>query len=111
MRDSQDVFDGHMKAVSTLNAEQVIEDYAVNALLIAPDRTYQGRNEILDFYKNLLPTFQDFEFTTIKQETHANLVYFVWRGQNKHVSIKLATDTYIIESGKIKQHTFAAINN
>ncbi|WP_298518649.1 nuclear transport factor 2 family protein [uncultured Kordia sp.] len=111
MKEPQEVFESHMKAVDTLDPSQVIEDYADDALFVTPDYTYKGRTEIFNFYKEFLPNFEGFEFVTIKQETHDNVVYFVWRGKNKHLNILLATDTYIIEKGKIKQHTFAAINN
>ncbi len=111
MKNSQDVFESHMKAVETLNASNVSEDYSDDALFITPDKTYTGKSEILKFYKEFLPNFEGFQFNTIKQETNDNVVYFVWSGKNKCIDIQLATDTYIIENGKIKQHTFAAVNN
>lgn len=111
MKTPQEVFESHMQAVRTLNPSQVIEDYATDALFITPDQTYHGKAAILDFYNEFLPNFDGFNFVTVKQETHANIVYFVWHGKNKHLNVLLATDTYIIENGKIKQHTFAAINN
>jgi ketosteroid isomerase-like protein len=111
MKNSQNVFESHMKAVDTLNASRVVEDYLDDALFITPDKTYKGKSEIFEFYNEFLPNFEDFKFNTIKQETNDNVVYFVWNGKNKHIDVQLATDTYIIENGKIKQHTFAAINN
>ena len=111
MKNSQNVFESHMKAVGTLNASNVVEDYSDDALFITPDKTYKGKSEIFEFYNEFLPNFEDFKFNTIKQETNNNVVYFVWNGKNKHIDVQLATDTYIIENGKIKQHTFAAINN
>lgn len=111
MKSPQVVFESHMKAVDTLNASTVMEDYTDDALFITPERTYKGRKEIFDFYEEFLPNFEGFDFITIKQETHDNVAYFVWHGKNKHLDIQLATDTYIIENGKIKYHTFAAINN
>ena len=111
MKNSQDVFESHMKAVDTLNASNVTKDYSDDAIFITPDKTYRGKDEIFNFYKEFLPNFDGFQFNTIKQETNDNVVYFVWNGKNKQLDIQLATDTYIIENGKIKQHTFLAINN
>ena len=111
MQNSQDVFNSHMKAVDTLNPSKVADDYAEDAIFVTPDYTYKGKEAIFNFYKEFLPNFEGFQFETIKQETHDNVVYFVWNGKNKHLDIQLATDTYIIENGKIKQHTFAAIHN
>ena len=111
MKKSQDVFESHMKAVDTLNASNVAEDYSDDALFITPDKTYKGKIEIFEFYKAFLPNFEAFEFNTIKQETNDNVVYFVWNGKNVHINVQLATDTYIIENGKIKQHTFAAVHH
>ncbi|TYA84318.1 nuclear transport factor 2 family protein [Seonamhaeicola marinus] len=109
MRNPQDVFESHMKAVDTLDPAKVAEDYTHDALFITPDRTYKGIDEIFDFYRDFLPNFKDFNFKTTKQETNDNVVYFVWHGKNEHINVQLATDTYIIENGKIKQHTFAGI--
>ncbi|SEK46351.1 SnoaL-like domain-containing protein [Aquimarina amphilecti] len=111
MRQSQDVFENHMKAVDTLNPSMVAKDYSEDAIFITPDKTYKGKEEIFNFYKDFLPNFDGFKFKTIKQETNDNVVYFVWSGKNQHVDIQIAMDTYIVENGKIKQHTFLAINN
>ncbi|WP_420572595.1 nuclear transport factor 2 family protein [Kordia sp.] len=111
MRNPQQVFENHMKAVDSLNPSKVLEDYAEDAVFITPDRTFKGQTEIFNFYKEFIPNFKNFSFSTLKQEAHDNLVYFVWKGKNEFLDIELATDTYIIENGKIKQHTFAAINN
>ncbi|MCH2033276.1 MAG: nuclear transport factor 2 family protein [Tenacibaculum sp.] len=111
MKNPQEVFNSHKKAVETLNPLTVLEDYSDDAVFITPDHTYKGKEEILSFYKNLLPNFDGFEFKTIKRETHNDLVFFVWRGHNKFINVEIATDTYIIKNGKITQHTFAGIIN
>ncbi len=111
MKNSQEVFESHMLAVNTLNPLKVADDYTDDAIFITPEKTYRGKDAILNFYKEFLPNFDEFHFKTIKQETNNNVVYFVWNGKNKHLDVQLATDTYIIENGKIKQHTFAAITN
>ncbi|WP_109829677.1 nuclear transport factor 2 family protein [Reichenbachiella versicolor] len=111
MSKSQDVFDSHMRAVATLDASNVAEDYADDALFVTPDKTYRGKAEIFDFYEEFLPNFKDFQFNTIKQEAYGDVVYFVWNGKNNHIDVQLATDTYIVEDGKIKLHTFASVNN
>ncbi len=111
MSNSQEVFESHMKAVNTLNPSVVMKDYDRDAIFVTPEQTYRGSREILGFYKEFLPKFEGFEFKTIKQETNGSIVYFVWNGQNIHINVQLAADTYIIENGKIKQHTFAGIIN
>ena len=111
MKNSQDVFESHMKAVDTLNASKVVEDYSDDALFITPEKTYKGKSEIFEFYNEFLPSFEGFQFKTIKQETNDSVVYFVWSGKNKHIDIQMAMDTYVVQNGKIKQHTFLAINN
>ncbi|AXT55232.1 nuclear transport factor 2 family protein [Aquimarina sp. MMG015] len=111
MKNSQEVFESHMRAVDTLEPSKVAEDYTDDAIFITPEKTYKGKQAIFDFYKEFLPNFDGFKFKIIKQEVHDNVVYFVWNGKNTHLDIQLATDTYIIDNGKIKQHTFAAINN
>lgn len=111
MKNPQHVFESHMKAVDTLDPIKVLEDYADDALFITPDLTYKGYEEILGFYKEFLPKFENFEFKTINQQTNDNIVYFVWNGRNEHIHVQLATDTYVIVDGKIKQHTFAGIIN
>lgn len=111
MKKTQDVFERHMRAVDTLNASNVAEDYSDDALFSTPEKTYRGKSEILEFYTGFLPNFEGFQFHTVKQETNGKVVYFVWNGKNKHIDVQLATDTYIIENGKIQQHTFAVVNN
>ncbi len=111
MKNPQAIFNSHMDAVATLNPELVIQDYTTDAIFITPEHTYKGHQEIFEFYKEFLPNFKDFDFITQKQEVNDNVVYFVWHGKNEHIAVQLATDTYITENGKIKQHTFAGIIN
>ena len=111
MENAQQIFENHMRAVNALDPGLVAQDYAEDALFITPDNTYNGNKEIYSFYKGFLPNFKEFEFITVKQETNGNVVYFVWSGKNKEIDIKIAMDTYIIENGKIKQHTFLSITD
>ena len=109
IKNPQEVFESHLKAVSTLNPQRVIEDYATDSILITQEQTYKGSSEILKFYEDLLPKMEGFEIKTIKQETNDNIVYLAWYGTNKNIEIKFATDTYIVENGKIQYHTFSVI--
>lgn len=109
MKNAQEIFDNHIAAVKSLIPDNVIDDYADYSVFITPDRTYIGKAEILEFYNELLPKFDGFDFVTIKQETVDNVAYFVWHGKTELLDVQMAADTYIVENGKIKYHTFAGI--
>jgi len=110
---SQAVLEHHLKAFGENNLTELIADYTAESIVVTPDSTYVGLEQIENFLTGLLPAFPT-EGTTInldKMVVENDLAYIIWNGDSPSLVVPFATDTFIIIDGKIKKQTFAGVIN
>ena len=64
-------------------------------------------------FEAMLPAFpkEGTEFIMDKMEVHGDLAYIAWHGSTPVLDIPFATDTFIIQGGKIVKQTFGGLIN
>jgi len=106
-RSTQAVLEHHIQAFGD-GIEAVMADYTDASVVITPEATYRGRDEIRDFFAAFaaaLPAgFWD-AFTMKRQEVVGEAAYILWEAKPW---FPLGTDTFVIRGGKIAFQTFAA---
>ena len=104
------VVGNHLKMFGENNLEGIIKDYTEESVIITPDVTYRGLDEIMGMFEAVVPMFpaDNMEFNLIKQEFFGDLAYIYWTCETPYVSVPLGTDTFIIRDGKIFRQTFTA---
>lgn len=110
---SKKVIEHHLAAFGENDLASVMTDYSNESIIITPDSTYTGLEQIESFFVGLFPAFPT-EGTTIeldKMVIEDELAYIVWHGKTPTVEVTLGTDTFIIEGNKIKRQTFAGVIN
>lgn len=110
---SQAVLEHHLKSFGENNLAELIADYTAESIVVTPDSTYVGLEQIENFFTGLLPAFPT-EGTTInldKMVVENDLAYIIWNGDSPSISVPFGTDTFIIVDGKIKKQTFAGVIN
>jgi len=103
------VFDHHVQTFKDNDLEGVMADYTEESVLITPDHTYKGLDEIRENFVNafkVLPK-DGTTFTVDKTEIQGEVAYFVWRATTPTLVFKYATDTFIVQNGKIARQTYA----
>ena len=106
MATTQEVFDHHVAGFVARDVSMVLEDFEESSILIANGKTFRGLNEIRVFFEELfveLPndcTFELKECIVLDKS-----VYIVWNAASDTVIYDFATDTFIIENGKITLQT------
>ena len=106
---TQSVFDHHVATFKANDLEGVMADYTEASILITPDRTYKGLTEIRENFVNAfkaLPT-DGTTFTVQKTVVTGDVAYFVWTATTPTLNFKYATDTFIVQDGKIVRQTYA----
>jgi len=84
-------------------------DYTGESVMITPDTSYAGLEEIRNFFVDLMSHFParkstiELDRTVIDDE----LGYIVWRGKSQSLEVPFASDTFIVKNGKILRQTFA----
>jgi len=102
---TQAAFDHHLSAFAK-GLDELMRDYDDSSVLVTPDRTHSGANEIRAFFKAFIddanPKFWE-SFKVIKSSVHGEIAYLAWEAKPW---VPLATDTLFVKAGKIAVQTF-----
>jgi ketosteroid isomerase-like protein len=98
----------HLGAIASRDVDQIIPDYTEDSVLVTPDGTFQGLEQIRGFFTAALNIFTPEVigmFNISKQEVVGDVAYIFW---SAGPTVPFATDTFLIRDGKILVQTFAA---
>ena len=103
------VLDHHVQTFQANDLEGVMADYTEESVLITPDRTFTGLTEIRE---NFVGAFQALPnpgttMTVTKSVVSKDVAYIVWTATTPTLNFKYATDTFIVQGGKIVRQTYA----
>ena len=107
------VLDHHLEAVRQNDLEAVMADYTDESIIITPEGTLKGLEEIRAFFIATLPAFPT-EGTTLtmdKTVVEGEIAFIIWHADTPVLNAPFGTDTFIVQDGKITIQTFAAVLN
>lgn len=108
---TKEVLEHHWKTFQANDLEGTMADYTEESVLITPDKTFKGLNEIRENFINafaVLPT----DSTTMqldKTVVQQDVAYIIWKATSPKLKITFGTDTFIIQNGKIIRQTYAGV--
>lgn len=113
-KSTAEVHDHHHQAFLDQNVEEIIKDYDEESILITPDgNLHKGVEEIRNTFEiaftQIFPSEMDLQL--IKKTTDEGIVFLLYSLSNAETGEtvwKFASDTFIIENGKIKYQTVVA---
>jgi len=109
MRTTQEVWEHHCKAFANADIEEVIADFAENAVYVNADKVINGKEGIRAQYDNHFKNMEANASSTIVKETIAGeIVLFEWTFDSESVSIVDGVDTFVIREGFIQAQTVRA---
>lgn len=108
---TKDVLDHHWVAFKANDLEETMKDYTEESVLITPNATYRGLDEIRN---NFIEAFKLFPkdsstFTLDKSVVVKDVGYILWQSTTPAFNLSYATDTFIIRNGKIIRQTYAGV--
>ena len=108
---TKDVLDHHWEAFKANDLEETMKDYTEESVLVTPNGTYNGLDEIEN---NFVRAFKGFPgdsttFTLDKSMAVKDIGYIIWKAKTPGFNLSYATDTFIIRDGKIIRQTFAGV--
>ena len=109
---TQTVLDHHWETFVNNDLEGVMEDYSEESVLITPDATYRGLEEIRQNFINAFKAFpvKKGKLTLHQSEVVDDVGYILWEADVPIFHLVYATDTFIIRNGKIIRQTFAGVS-
>lgn len=108
---TKEVLEHHWKTFQANDLEGTMADYTEESVLITPDKTYVGLQEIRD---NFIAAFEAFpkDSSTLqldKSIVHDDIGYIIWQATTPRFKLQYGTDTFVIRDGKIVRQTYAGV--
>lgn len=105
------VLNHHWDAFQANDLEATMEDYTEESVLITPDRTFKGLSEIRENFVFAFSVFpkDSSALTLSKTVVKDDVGYIIWNAKTPKLNLTFATDTFIIQNGKIVRQTYAGV--
>ncbi|WP_410766304.1 nuclear transport factor 2 family protein [Haloferax sp. DFSO60] len=109
MTTTQAVLEHHLTAFGGGDMDEILADYDDTSVIITPDETYRGMDEIPNFFEGLFADFaqEGAEASIDLQKVEGDIAYITWHGETPDNVYEFCTDTFVVEDGVITTQTFA----
>jgi len=105
------VLEHHWDAFQANDLEATMADYTEESILITPDKTFKGLQEIRDNFVFAFTIFPKGKSTLKlrKSIVQHEVGYITWEATTPKTKKSFNTDTFIIHDGKIVRQTYAGL--
>src|SRR5262249_10304814 len=103
------VLDHHLKAFSEGDLAGILSDYAPEAVLFTPDGPLRGTGAMKPLFEALIDEFgkPGARFTLEQRSIEGDYAYIIWTAETTDNVYEIATDTFVVQNGKITAQSFA----
>jgi len=108
MTSTKDVLDHHLKAFSEGDLAGILSDYAPGAVMFTRDGLLKGADAMRPLFQALISEFgkPGARFTLERQSIDGDYAYIVWTAETADNLYEVATDTFVVQNGKITAQSF-----
>ena len=105
------VLNHHWDAFKANDLEATMADYTEESVLITPDKTFNGLQEIRDNFVFAFRMFpKDSSTLTLRKSiVQKDVGFIIWEASAPKTKLSFGTDTFIIQNGKIIRQTYAGV--
>jgi ketosteroid isomerase-like protein len=109
MTTTDDVLDRHLKCFSENDLDGVLADYTSDAVLFVLDGPLRGPDAIKPFFQAFFAEFAKpgASFSMHQRYVEGDYAYILWSAETADNSYEAATDTFVVQNGKIVAQSFA----
>jgi hypothetical protein len=106
---TQDVLNHHRSSFAKGDLSGVMADYDSHSRIFTSGGILRSSAAIREFFTTLLEEFAKpgHSFELLQQEIDGDTAYLVWKAETAENHYEFATDTFIVQNGKILTQTFA----
>jgi hypothetical protein len=102
---TRDVYDRHTRHELYGDLDEILSDYAPDAIVATPDGIGSGHDYIRQTLERVLPLISSLELTSTIQ-VQGEVLYLTFRAQQDGRDELIGTDTFVIRDDLIHMHTF-----
>jgi ketosteroid isomerase-like protein len=109
MRTTASVLDHHLDAFGSQDLDAVLADYDDDSVIVTPDGTFRGLDEIEELFAGLFAEFstEGASITMRERTVEGDFAYIIWEGDTPENDYEFATDTFHVPDDTITFQTFA----
>ena len=106
-----EVLDHHLAAFGAADVDEIMSDYSDEAVFYTPDGPVRGSAAIREAFRGIFADVFPRSGSTLQMRqrfTEGDVAYIVWSAETPTARVPIGTDTFVMRTGKIVVHTFAA---
>jgi ketosteroid isomerase-like protein len=105
-----DVLDQHLECFRDNDLDGVVADYSSDAVLFVPGGPLKGPDAIKPFFQAFFSEFAKpgASFSMRQRHVEGDYAYILWSAETADNLYEAATDTFVVQNGKIVAQSFAA---
>lgn len=110
MKSTSDVLANHLRTFAEGNLEELLSDYAPDAVFFAQDGPRIGPAALRPMFGSLIAEFAKpgASFSLRQQSVHGDCAYIWWTAETVDNVYEMATDTFVVREGRIVAQSFTA---
>lgn len=108
MATTADVIAHHLESIGAGDLEGLLGDYAPNAVLITPNGTFTGADELKAFFEGFIASLPEGFVDNMVVDVNATAGEYGYLTWHSGEVAPLGTDTFHVVDGKFVMQTFAA---
>jgi len=110
MPTTKDVLDHHLKCFGEGDLEGILGDYSSDAVLLLPAGPLRGIAAMKPFFHAIFAEFgkPGASFALHQRWIEGDYAYMLWTAETADNRYDAATDTFVVQDGKIVAQSFAA---
>jgi len=110
MASTSDVLDHHLKCFGEGDLDGILADYSPDAVLFVPTGPLRGPDAMKPLFQALISEFAKPGSTFAMQQrfVEGDYAYILWSAETADNSYEIATDTFVVQNGRIVAQSFAA---
>jgi hypothetical protein len=96
-----EVFAHHAQAVGTGNIEDIVANFADDAVFITPDRALHGKDGVRAGFAQLFSDLPNATFEVTSRVQEGDVLYLEWSAESPTVRADNGVDTFVYREGEI----------
>jgi ketosteroid isomerase-like protein len=104
-RTPQEVFQHHAEALGAGDLDEIVADYADDAVFISPSGTLRGKDGIREAFTKLLGDVPDAAWSLPTQIYEGDVLFLEWTAEAADTKVEDGMDTFVFADGLIRTQT------
>jgi ketosteroid isomerase-like protein len=104
-RTPQEIFAHHASALVAGDVDEIVADYAEDAVFITPQGVLRGKDGVREGFTRLLADLPDAEWDVPTQVYEGDILFIEWSAVSEKTRVTDGIDTFVFQGDRIRAQT------